>query len=431
MKHGIPNSTSTSGEPRIPPTTLTSLLVLSFRPPCLCLHVTFRYACSTSVSDCPDPSKDQAVDVESGLAGMPPVPMLRFDVEDSGPPVPAELEGALFQAFSKSESPTGSRGGTGLGLCGVLQKATTLGGTAGYTGVYGNPGSTCPSTEKLAPGSGHKSFFIEIPCRQPTSAELAKHGQARLGKEQRGTSISNRPKENNPTTPGRDGGDTNGKLVLVDGSEVGKEFDDNESIASTSSGNGSSSPSLGDWSDGKSDDTDEDEAWPANTPRRRLLVVDDDPLTCTMIAITLKTSGWVVTTAQNGKEGLDLIKEDAELAEKAEAARENGKSVEVHQRFSVILTDLEMPTMNGVETALEYRKLQKRAMEDRRAKTSSRTYPAPLCLMTAGDSSYAEVKQLSDEKVISESIPKPLNYFKLLTILENLSSQPETSPPLR
>jgi len=61
---------------------------------------------------------------------------------------------------------------------------------------------------------------------------------------------------------------------------------------------------------------------------KTILVVDDDELMRTFIATVLREDGYGVDTAQNGKTGLNKIK---------------------NRDFDLVITDLKMPDMSGVD----------------------------------------------------------------------------------
>jgi len=67
----------------------------------------------------------------------------------------------------------------------------------------------------------------------------------------------------------------------------------------------------------------------------RILVIDDEKLVRASIDAVLSAKGHVVTLAVNGREGLDQIKKGD---------------------FDLIITDLIMPEMEGIETILAIRK---------------------------------------------------------------------------
>ena len=65
-------------------------------------------------------------------------------------------------------------------------------------------------------------------------------------------------------------------------------------------------------------------------PKRRILVVDDEPFVCDAVKMMLTFDGHSVETASNGKEALELF--------------ELGK-------FDLVITDFAMPNMKGDELA--------------------------------------------------------------------------------
>ena len=67
-----------------------------------------------------------------------------------------------------------------------------------------------------------------------------------------------------------------------------------------------------------------------------VLVVDDDPINRTMLAMSLGNAGYTVVEAENGRDGLALIQGEG-------------------ARFDVVLTDIEMPVMDGY-ALLEHRR---------------------------------------------------------------------------
>ncbi len=69
----------------------------------------------------------------------------------------------------------------------------------------------------------------------------------------------------------------------------------------------------------------------------RMLVVDDEPMVREVVSICLEDAGYVVETAENGREGW----------EKFQAAE-----------YDLVLTDRSMPEMNGDELALEVKRLR-------------------------------------------------------------------------
>lgn len=68
----------------------------------------------------------------------------------------------------------------------------------------------------------------------------------------------------------------------------------------------------------------------------KFLVVDDSNSIRQMVSFTLKTAGFDVVEASDGLEGLKRAKED---------------------EFDLVISDVNMPNMNGIELCQELRKL--------------------------------------------------------------------------
>jgi len=62
--------------------------------------------------------------------------------------------------------------------------------------------------------------------------------------------------------------------------------------------------------------------------KKKILVVDDEPLVCEAIAMILSFDGYEVVTAGNGREALILF---------------------AQEKFDLVTTDYTMPEMNGAE----------------------------------------------------------------------------------
>src|SRR5690242_15127999 len=73
-------------------------------------------------------------------------------------------------------------------------------------------------------------------------------------------------------------------------------------------------------------------------PRTKVLVIDDEKLVRWSLQQKLTHEGYEVETAPSGEEGLTLIREDG---------------------FDLVLLDLRLPVMDGVQVLQEIRKLEK------------------------------------------------------------------------
>lgn len=77
------------------------------------------------------------------------------------------------------------------------------------------------------------------------------------------------------------------------------------------------------------------------TPRR-ILLVDDSLSILKVVSRLLKLNGHTVDTAQNGLLGLEKLKETFDSED-----------------YDMVLTDLQMPVMDGIEATDRYRKFEK------------------------------------------------------------------------
>jgi diguanylate cyclase (GGDEF)-like protein len=116
----------------------------------------------------------------------------------------------------------------------------------------------------------------------------------------------------------------------------------------------------------------------------RILVVEDDPHIAHILRFQLEAAGYAVRTAENGREGLELV-----LAEPPD----------------LVLTDLMMPVMDGHELC-------------RRIKDDFRTAQIPVILLTA----KAEVgdKVAAFDLGANDYVVKPHNRDELLLRVRNL-----------
>lgn len=115
---------------------------------------------------------------------------------------------------------------------------------------------------------------------------------------------------------------------------------------------------------------------PDNPDRKRVLVIDDDPAICQMLADALGDEGYAVLTAEDGADGLRRARD---------------------WRPHVILCDLVMPRMNGFEFVRNYRQ-------------TPGPHAALFVMTAAGATARAAVEALSAD----EFFPKPFEVTRLL-----------------
>jgi DNA-binding NtrC family response regulator len=68
----------------------------------------------------------------------------------------------------------------------------------------------------------------------------------------------------------------------------------------------------------------------------KILVVDDEAIIQTLLYEVLTEEGYEVTTANNGKEGIDFLEKS---------------------KFDLVITDIVMPVMNGIEVLLAAKRI--------------------------------------------------------------------------
>lgn len=110
-------------------------------------------------------------------------------------------------------------------------------------------------------------------------------------------------------------------------------------------------------------------------PNARILVVDDDEIVAAGLLAALRRDGYDVLVTHNGYAALDALS---------------------HEDFALVLTDLKMPGMSGIEVLQQVRRLQQRT---------------PVVVM----SGYAN-RQAADEALewgADEFLVKPVDYVRL------------------
>lgn len=118
---------------------------------------------------------------------------------------------------------------------------------------------------------------------------------------------------------------------------------------------------------------------------KTILIVDDTKSILAVMKTVLKVAGYNIVTAGDGKEGMDVLNSG--------------------QKVDLIITDLNMPNMDGIEFIWEIRKLSDFAY-------------TPICMLTTEN----EQERLEDGESVSTDawITKPIQPNRVLNIVNKI-----------
>ena len=119
----------------------------------------------------------------------------------------------------------------------------------------------------------------------------------------------------------------------------------------------------------------------------KILIVDDEKDIRKLVGIYLKRQGYQILEAENGKQAIDLVRENSDI--------------------DLIIMDIMMPVMNGYEAAKMIRSLDR---EDAKA--------IPIIAMTAN--AFTEDRIKAKEAGMDEHISKPIDMKLLVKIIHEL-----------
>lgn len=127
-------------------------------------------------------------------------------------------------------------------------------------------------------------------------------------------------------------------------------------------------------------------------PKKRILVVDDEPFVCEAVKMMLAFDGHEVKTANSGKEALHVLDKDT---------------------FDLVITDFAMPAMKGDELA---------------AAIKARLPKQPVVMITA----YAEMLESSGDPLpgVDCLISKPFLLENLREAITKVLPEKKSSPAL-
>jgi CheY-like chemotaxis protein len=116
----------------------------------------------------------------------------------------------------------------------------------------------------------------------------------------------------------------------------------------------------------------------------RVLVVDDDPWTRTVLAALLSGEGFEVLEAKTGEEGLDLSQ---------------------RQQPDVVLLDLALPTLSGLDVL-------------RQLRSAPATHDLPVVVVSA----YSDMLGQEDARQASGMLSKPFDYDEIIGTVGRLTA---------
>ncbi len=123
----------------------------------------------------------------------------------------------------------------------------------------------------------------------------------------------------------------------------------------------------------------------------RILIIDDEEMVRDSFLLAFEDTEYEADEAESGEKGVELLRD---------------------AKYDLIFLDLKMPGMNGVETLIEIRKLDKEV---------------PVYIVTAFHEEFlSKLNELEKHKISFELVRKPLGRKEILLITESVLSGPVT-----
>jgi CheY-like chemotaxis protein len=123
-----------------------------------------------------------------------------------------------------------------------------------------------------------------------------------------------------------------------------------------------------------------------NKPPARVLVVDDDPDTVRVLALSLHNYGFLVDAFSNPKDALQEIKSNPES-------------------YSLVLSDSLMPELSGIQLA---------------EKVKERNPNVKVLLLTGSEMADNEFSKVSPSTTVDDYLQKPVSIRKLTSKISSL-----------
>jgi DNA-binding NtrC family response regulator len=125
-----------------------------------------------------------------------------------------------------------------------------------------------------------------------------------------------------------------------------------------------------------------------------ILLVDDDPATCTTLRGILAKSGYQVATAQTGEEAIAVTRQAA---------------------YDILFVDIKLPTINGLETYLAIKEINPEAV---------------AVMMTAFRQEMADLVEAALSNDAYTCLYKPIDIEQLLRLVAEIAEKKASGKPL-
>jgi CheY-like chemotaxis protein len=137
--------------------------------------------------------------------------------------------------------------------------------------------------------------------------------------------------------------------------------------------------------------------------RLHVLLVDDSPSILKVVGRALRSKAYDVVTAENGSAGLDLLINEYAI-----------------RKFDVVLMDLQMPIMDGIEAVRRYREFESTHLDKEDGLTGSTA--SRLFIIGMSANSDAATKQCASDVGMDEFLAKPFTIAELQPLIEHATS---------